>query len=334
MKGESQLGQRWRALRRRLLTPNASATLLDVRGFHRKDAATQALLERVGATFLEGYAYAAQAATVQDAADDIDRLTPRFRGFAYEGAGMGFAVRDGLPLGPNRLCEQFIAGPGDPHNYMVYVGMGWAMARLPRFRWPNATTLDPLLRWLLLDGYGFHQAYFHTRKYVDEQYQDPGFPWPSKQLTAYANRAIDQGIGRALWFVNGADAARTTACVNRFADKRKPDLYAGIGLATTYAGGAEGTELRALFHAAGDYRVHLAQGSAFAAEARVRGGLVVPHNEIATRVLCGCGPMEAAQIALNHRPDNAIEGQEPAYEVWRGRVADAFTDHASGRRSA
>lgn len=317
-----------------MLTPNTSETLLDVRGFHKKSQAAQELLERIGATFLEGYAYAAEAATVQEAADRIDTITPRFRGFAYEGAGMGFAVRDGLPLGPSRLAERFLAGPGDRHNYMVYVGMGWAMARLPRFRWPDGDRLDPLLRWLLLDGYGFHQAYFHTREYIGEQYQDPRFPWPGRRWSAYANRAIDQGIGRALWFVNGADAARTTACVDAFADTRKPDLYAGIGLAATYAGGASKDELRTLFVGAGDYRTNLAQGAAFAAECRVRGGLLVPHNAIATQVLCGCAPRQAAHVALAHRPDDAVDGDPPAYERWRSEVACEFTDHALERRTA
>ena len=32
---------------------------------------------------------------------------------------------------------------------------------------------DPLLGWLAIDGYGFHQAYFHTARYVGEQYQNP-----------------------------------------------------------------------------------------------------------------------------------------------------------------
>lgn len=317
-----------------MLTPNVRETSLDVRGFHTKSRAAQDLLERIGSTFLVGYAYAAQAATVQEAADDIDTITPRFRGFAYEGAGMGFAVRDGLPLGANRLAERFVAGPGDRHNYLVYVGMGWAMARLPRFRWPDAARLDPVLRWLLLDGYGFHQAYFHTRRYVAEQYQDPRFSWPDRRLTAYANRVVDQGVGRALWFVNGADAALTTACADGFAEHRKPDLYAGIGLAATYAGGADEEELRILRDGAGDYRPNLAQGAAFAAECRVRGGLLVPHNDIATRVLCGCDPVQAAQIALRYRPDDAVDGDLPAYEVWRRRVADRFAGPEAERRPA
>lgn len=322
------MGKRWRALRRRVLTPNVSATRLEVRGFHRKSPESQELLERIGSTFLAGYGYAAEARTIADATERLERIPTRFRGFGYEGAGMGFAVRDGLPLGPSRLTEQFLAGPGDPHVYMVYVGMGWAMARLPKFRWPNPAELNPLLRWLLLDGYGFHQAYFHTRRYVREHYQDPRFSWPSRQLRDYANRAIDQGIGRALWFVCGTDPVRTSSTVDQFPNSRRPDLYSGVGLAATYAGGADEQELRDLWWRAGEHRASLAQGSAFAAECRIRAGLLTPHTETATRVLCGRSPGHAARVALECRPE-PVDGVLPAYEVWRQLVAAEFAGYAA-----
>jgi hypothetical protein len=312
-----------------VLTPNVSETRLDVRGFHKKSPEAQALLERIGATFLEGYAYAAEARTVADAAERLEQLSDRFRGFAYEGAGMGFAVRDGLPLGPTNLNERFVAGPGEPHVYMVYVGMGWAMARLPRFRWPKAADLDPLLLWLLLDGYGFHQAYFHTDRYIDQQYQDPAFPWPAKASSDYANRAIDQGIGRALWFIRGSDPVLVTSTVDEFEERRRGDLYAGIGLAATYAGGVTEAELTTLWERAGAYRPQLAQGSCFAVECRIRAGNLVPHNELAARVLCGLSALETAKVALDRRPEGAVAGDLPAYEVWRQAVADAFADHAA-----
>jgi hypothetical protein len=324
------LGHRYRALRRRVLTPNVSATLLDVRGFHKKSPESQALLEKIGATFLEGYAYAAEAKTVDDAAERLDQqLSVRFRGFGYEGAGMGFAVRDGLPLGPTKLNEKFLAGPGDPHNYMVYVGMGWAMARLPKFRWPDGDKIDLLLRWLLLDGYGFHQAYFVTKKYVDQQYQDKRFGWPSRAWSDYSNRAIDQGIGRALWFICGTDAELTASTLDKFDESRHRDLWAGVGLAATYAGGADEHELRTLFQRAGKNRIHLSQGSCFAAECRIRADLLVPHNELATKILCGRTAARTAQVALDHRPEHVIEGTLPAYEQWRRKVAGEFAAHAA-----
>lgn len=43
----------WWTLRRRVLTPSASETLLDKRGFHRKSPAAQDLLVTVDRSFLE-----------------------------------------------------------------------------------------------------------------------------------------------------------------------------------------------------------------------------------------------------------------------------------------
>ena len=324
------MGHRYRALRRRILTPDTSATKLDVRGFHRRSPDSQELLETIGRTFLSGYAYAAEAKETADAEDRLETIPARFRGFAYEGAGMGFAVRDGLPLGGSGHVRGLLAGRGDAHIYMVYVGIGWAMARLPRFRWPATDGMDPLLRWLVLDGYGFHQAYFHTRRYVHERYQDARFPWPADDPHSYANHAIDQGIGRALWFVAGTDSALVAATVDRFPESRRADLYGGVGLAATYAGGADERELRALWEYAGPYRSMLAQGCSFAAEARERAGLVVPHNEEATRILCGTTVAEAARISRDTRPEPEGPGEPPAFETWRQRIAAAFDAHARG----
>ncbi len=188
---------------------------------------------------------------------------------------MAFAVLDALPFGGAGRVSRFIAGEGDKHIYMAYVGMGWAMARVPRFRWNVIAALDPLLRWLALDGYGFHQAYFHTSRYVHEMYQDVAFPWPADGPRWYINRAVDQGIGRAMWFVGGTDADRVATMVEKFPEHRRPDLYSGAGLAATYAGGADEEEMRLFWRRAGEHRPQLAQGSAFAASARVRAGLVV-----------------------------------------------------------
>lgn len=319
-----------RALRRRILTPDVSATRLDVRGFHIKNDAARKLLETIGGTFLEGFAHAAEAPTPEAAEESLDRIPTRFRGFAHEGAAMAYAVRDGLPFSSRRNVSRYLAGAGDAHVYMAYVGVGWAMARLPRMRWSTLTAPDPLLRWLVLDGYGFHQAYFHTDRYVHERYREERFPWPAEGPRWYADRVIDQGIGRALWFVGGTDAAVVTELIGTFPQHRWPDLYSGAGLAATYAGGADEAELVAFRDDAGPCRPQVAQGSAFGASARVRAGLVVPHNEVATRVFCGMTTAEASQVCDRTRPDGRATGDQPAYEVWRQRIADEFV--ATGRR--
>jgi hypothetical protein len=252
----------------------------------------------------------------------LETVPTPFRGFAYEGAAMGFAIRDGLPGGRGNNVAEFLAGRADAHVYMAYIGVGWAMARLPRFRWSRLFAPDPLLRWLVLDGYGFHQAYFRTRRYVHQQYRIERFPWPLDGPRRYAARVIDQGIGRASWFVGGADAKRVTALIDRFPEHRRPDLYSGAGLAATYAGGAAEPELQWFWNHAGDYRPQVAQGSAFAAGARVRADLLVPHTEVATQVFCGMTAHEAWQLTERTLPDPSIGGDEPAFEVWRQRIAD------------
>ncbi|MEV5573142.1 DUF1702 family protein [Spirillospora sp. NPDC052269] len=324
------MANQWRRLRSRILTPKKSETHLDVRGFHVKNPEARGLLETVGGTFLDGYAGAMEAPSAAAAKERLDQVPTRFRGFAYEGATMGLAVLDGLPFGGGGRTEEFLAGPGAPHVYMAYVGIGWAMARLPRFRWGTLHAPDPLLRWLVLDGYGFHQAYFHTGRYVREQFREASFPWPRSGPDGYPLRVIDQGIGRALWFVCGTDAELVADTVEGFPEHRRADLYGGVGLAATYAGGVEEKELVRLRDRAGRHRPILAQGSAFGAEARLRADLMVPHVGMATRVFCGTTPERAALVCAEQLPDDAEHppqgrnGLAPAYETWRQRIAAEF----------
>ena len=58
------------------------------------------------------------------------------------------------------------------------------------------------MSWFVVDGYGFDRAYFDTRRWVDEQYLPKPYPWAGRPQ--YFQRAVDQGIGRALWFIRAA----------------------------------------------------------------------------------------------------------------------------------
>jgi hypothetical protein len=325
-----------RAARRRVLTPGLPATSLDGRGFHPKDAAAQELLTEIGRTYRAGFGSAAGARAPADVEPDLEAVPTRYRGFAYEGAAMGFAVRDGLPLGRHDLLEEFLRGRAADHASMAWSGAGWAMARLPRARWVRPDRLDPLLRWHTLDGYGFHQAYFRTRRYVGDRARAARFPWPGGDSPdGYPHRAIDQGIGRALWFVGGADAWRVAALIDTFPAHRRADLYSGAGLAATYAGGASADELVRFREGSGEHCGQVALGSAFAAEARVRAGLVGPETELATEILCAVSPAEAARVTRTLRPNPADIDDDgagvPAYETWRQRVATALVPGGARR---
>jgi hypothetical protein len=314
----------WRALRRRVLTPNQSETTLVKRGFHVNDGATRALLETIGQSFLTGYGYAAEARTPAAAEERLETVERDFRGFAYEGAAMGFAIMDALGLGGGPCVQRFLDGRAGRHVYMVHVGLGWALARLPRWLWRRVLPTDPLLGWLALDGYGFHQAYFDTDRYVRDQFRDPDFAWPANCPRGYPVRVVDQGIGRALWFVEGADVDRVATAIDRFAPDRRTDLFSGAGLAATYAGGAHRAALESFWRAAGAHRPAVAQGCAFAAQARVRAGLVNPHTHTAVAVFCSRSVEQAAAMTDDALLDLPDDGPLPRYQVWRQRVASEF----------
>jgi hypothetical protein len=200
------------------------------------------------------------------------------------------------------------------HRYMIHVGAGWATARLRRSLPRAVRRRDPLLGWLVADGWGFHQAYFHPER------------WASgaralAESDGYVRRAVDQGIGRALWFVAGADPDRVLARIARFAPDRRGDLWSGVGLAATYAGGAPREDLIRLGELSGGHRADVAQGAAFAATARTVANNVAPHVDVASRVLAGDGAEKLASLsrALEPAPTSTT-----AYEEWRGGLREAL----------
>lgn len=308
-------------VRRALFGIDPADTSFARRGFHGEAGPLRDRLERVGQTFVQGYHSALAEEQAGPLAARIDAEVERdFRGFAYEGAGMGLALLDTLIPGRRRRLALFLAGPAEAHNYIVHVGAGWVMARLPlspeRYL---ARLADPLLRWLALDGYGFHEGFFRWPRAVTRQ-EVP------RRLRGYARRGFDQGLGRSLWFVEGADVERLPRTIGTFPLSRQPDLWAGLGLACAYAGGRTESEIAALLAAAGPHAPHLAQGVAFAAEARRRAGNPTPHTELACRVIWGVPADEAAAVGDDARRDLPPDRSgEPAFEVWRRRIQDVFS---------
>jgi hypothetical protein len=292
------------------------------RGFREGDGEARRRLERVGLAFLEGYHAALEADNPATMVPRLERVEAEFRGFAYEGSAMALALLDHLTPWRRDRLRAVLDDAGRSHAYMVHVGAGWAIARLPWLRGridrPLAR-LDPLLRWLAVDGYGFHEGYFHRPRCIEAQ----GRP---RRLSGYARRAFDQGLGRSLWFVEGADVERIPATIAAFPPSRRADLWSGVGLARAYTGGAGRAAIGRLRDAAGPDRAPLAQGAAFAAKARQRAGIPAEHTASACEVLCGLSADEAARVTDEALADLPPEGPVPAYETWRRRIQARWTE--------
>lgn len=304
-------------LRRRLLGIAPEETTCARRRFQVRDHGARQRIEQIGETFVYGYHAALDDSAPAALAARLGEVAAERRGFAYEGAAMALALLDTLTPWNRYRLPAFVAGFGAQHIYMVYVGVGWAFARLGWRAERMQARLDPHLSWLAIDGYGFHQGYFGWPRYIERQARPP-------RLSGYALRAFDQGLGRSLWFVKGADAPQIAATIAAFAPARRADLWSGVGLACAYAGGVERGVVGHLRTLAGEHLPHVAQGAAFAALARWRARNPAPHTDLACQVLGGMSASAAAALTdqvLNTRPDG---GAVPMYEVWRGQIRAAF----------
>lgn len=288
------------------------------RGFHRGDAAAVERLELVARTFLTGYDAALADPRLEVLGRRLACIDGELTGFAFEGAAMALGLLDALSPWRGGRVAAYIAGPAAPHAYLAHVGVGWALARLPFATRRLLAPLDSLLRWLLFDGFGFHQGFFEPAWAIGRQ------AVPTR-LHGYSRRVYDQGLGRSIWFSGGADPERIAATIDAFPAARRPDLWSGVGLASAYAGGAGAAGLGRLRELAGWYLPHVAQGAAFAAKARHRAGNLSPETDLACCILCGIGAEAAAAIADDaaaalpiHAPVGPSElPAEPLWETWR-----------------
>ena len=305
----SLLGQ----ARRHFLGLSPAEASFAKRGFIANEEKARLRLEQIGITFLSGYHAALEETVFLSLARRLAHVEADLRGFAFEGAAMGLALLDWFTPWRKDRWRTFTEGLGEPHIYMMHVGLGWALARLRRSVTAHLTKLDPLLGWLVVDGYGFHDGYFNWPQYVEQR------AIPTK-LNGYERHVFDQGLGRSIWFVKGANVSAVASAINAFPSSRHADLWSGVGLACAYAGGCSRVAIESLRVAAGEHLPALAQGVAFAAKTRERAANLNSHTQTACRVICDHSAEELAAITDTALEDLHEEDGLPAYEQWRRRI--------------
>lgn len=316
------------SLLRRLLTPSLHEVTFGKRGFPVTPTEATRRLEQIPQSVICGFEWGIDSRDLWEVERRLSLVKPEFEGFAYEGATMAFTVRDAMAGGRGKRARELLLGPGQPHIFLTYIGIGFAMARLPRVLWKkvvpdlSGSPYYPTMTWLAVDGYGFDRAYFDTRRWVDQQYVPKPYPWEGSP--DYFLRAVDQGIGRALWFIHGGQASNVAAAVHRFAEHRQPDLWSGVGLAATFAGGCGPDGLAELRRSAGRYRPELALGVVFAVKARAYAGFVPQHTALAAATLGDLSIDDAVAVADGTAVDPDSPGPIPPYEQWRQRIRDHF----------
>jgi hypothetical protein len=281
--------------------------------------------EPVARTLVDSFYLAVDHPRFSDLVPRLDAVAPELRGIAYEGAGMGLMLLDSLVPTHDRL-RAFATGPGTRYRSLLYIGAGLVLPRVPRSTMRYVARQDPMLRWFVLDGYGFYLGFFRWRETVTE-HRVP------RTFGGYAARAFDQGLGRSLWFSTGANVERITDTINDFPDSRQGDLWSGIGLACAYAAGVmDRATIERLVEAAGHHAAELAVGAAVASVFRAESGDPAPHSELACDVVWGEDCANVAQFALRAQPADPRRLGDRAYADWRLRLRGAWSQ--PGARSS
>jgi hypothetical protein len=303
---------------RRYLEINPREVEFDRRGFTCSNPEVRDHLETVGRTFLRGYSAAMARDDQNSLASELDQLQPEQRGFAYEGAAMALALQDGIMFRGDQFLR-FAKSAGRRHIYMLHVGAGWAYARLPWTRRRIERTFakfDPVLRWLAIDGYGFHQGYFQGKMQAVSDLS-------ASHLSEHGRHVFYQGLGRSLWFIDGADVHRICRSISQCSPLYHNDAWSGVGLACAYAGGIAPAAIAELQRESGLHAAALAQGAAFAAKARQLAGNPAPHTELACSVICQMPAGQAAALC-----DTAFARINPLhscpYQDWRLLLQKSF----------
>jgi len=316
-------------LRRIALTPSFAKVGFARRGFGLSPTAATERLEAIPQTVVCGFEWGIETRTQRELEQRLALVDTELRGFAYEGATMAYTIRDAMAAGRGHRTRDLLMGSGRPHIFLTYIGIGFAMSHLPRPLWRNVlpdlsgTPFHPTMSWFAVDGYGFDLAYFGTRKWVDRQRVPKPYPWDGSP--DYFGRAVDFGIGRALWFIHGGNPERAVAAVRRFDPRRRADLFSGVGLAAVFAGGCESGDLGGLLDGAGEHHAEVSLGAVLAVKGRHFSGHVPPHTEAAAKALTGLSVEQAVEVAdRTEVPYREGTAREPAYELWRRRIREHF----------
>jgi hypothetical protein len=279
-----------------------------------EDEAVRRRLKAIGDAFLAGYRAALGEEDPEALAARLARTDRELWGFAYEGAGLGLSLLDALAPWRERRFATFLRGAGAGQPYLLHVGAGWLLARLPVSPARFLGRLDPLLRWLALDGFGFHEAFYRWRRTVERR------RLPAR-LSGYG-RPFDIGVGRRLWLTPEVEAGNLPRIIATFPEDRQADLWTGVGEACAFAGVRGPEALTGILQAAGRFAPQLGQGAAFAAKVRARGGNPTPHTELACRLFCRMSAAEAAALTDEALAGLPPDGEIPTFEVWRRRIQE------------
>jgi hypothetical protein len=237
----------------------------------------------------------------------LDNTDNEFCSIAYEGASMGIALRDLEKFGT--LSDwRFFNDKAEAHAAQTHAGLGWALAQTNKAVPHLLKTFPPLLRFRILDGYGYYEGIFRQRTSIQARKTPVSFEdW---MLPAY-----DQGIGRSLWYSCKGNIYKIQEMISAFDMERQGYMWVGIGVASAYVGGCDKSLLTSLSIISGKYQDQLSVGAVLAARSRVMANSRLTDVELACRILCQLSSKEAMLLSIKAEP-RSYKNSSESYALW------------------
>jgi enediyne biosynthesis protein E3 len=241
-------------------------------------------------------------------------------GVFIEGAAMASYLMDIVTPWKKNRWQRLLTAVGDLYPIQLYLGMGMAISQANQPLKRHLEHLDPLLRPFVVDGFGFHTAYFRGGDVSSDALSD---------CKGHLRRVLDQGMGRSIWFASAGNAETIATKLASLPKRRHRDLWIGLGVAAAYAGGTDHIELTKLASQAGRHRRSLAQGAAFAAYVRNLSGHPAEHTNAACKIFCSLESIEAAKIVQGAFRRIRISKSNRAHDQWQTKVRDTLVASVS-----
>jgi hypothetical protein len=204
-------------------------------------------IETVVSTFQNGRALSEQELGLDELISELNKFEPRYRSVAFEGASMGIAFANSFET------WKVYAEKTAKHATQVHIGLGWTMAEGQLNLASTLSQIKPEMQVKVLDGFGYWNGLFQRRSTIRTQ-QIP------ENITPEFQAGFDQGVGRAIWYATKGDVAKVLNIINHFALDRRPNLWQGIGVASTYVGGCSDELIIELKSAAREFKTNLDKG--------------------------------------------------------------------------
>jgi len=217
--------------------------------------------------------------SISEIADYLNSFDSEFRSIAYEAAAMNLALRDLKSDGKLSFWLYLLKEIGAQHAIQIHVGLGWALAQEQLNPELFLNELEPMLRYRVLDGYGYYEGIFRRRKSIVNQQviqtEDENI------LSAY-----HQGLGRSIWYSAKGDINIAKSWIDTFPVNRLNDLWRGLGIAITYVGGCSEDYLKAIFVKASSLQIDLATGAAMTLMSRSLANSITSDSELTCKIFC------------------------------------------------